>query len=98
MARRRWGQEGNGRKSGGGGRTKARGIRRRDPPSTGPGALPLAIILGFSILVTSNFIPTIYFGLLTVVVMFVALLCALLLLPILIIRFKPLSNKNKNNF
>ncbi len=58
----------------------------------------LAIILGFSILVTSNFIPTIYFGLLTVVVMFIALLCALLLLPILIIRFKPFDNKNKNNF
>ena len=53
----------------------------------------LAIILGFSILVTSNFIPTIYFGLLTVVVMFIALLCALLLLPILIIRFKPLDIK-----
>ena len=53
----------------------------------------LAIILGFSILVTSNFIPTIYFGLLTVVVMFIALLCALLLLPILIIRFKPLKVK-----
>ncbi len=51
----------------------------------------LAIILGFSILVTSNFIPTIYFGLLTVVVMFIALLCALLLLPILIIRFKPIN-------
>ncbi len=50
----------------------------------------LAIILGFIILVTSNFIPTIYFGLLTVVVMFIALLCALLLLPMLIIRFKPL--------
>jgi len=53
----------------------------------------LAIILGFSILVTSNFIPTIYFGLLTVVVMFIALLCALLLLPILIIRFRPLNIK-----
>ena len=53
----------------------------------------LAIILGFSILITSNFIPTIYFGLLTVVVMLIALLCALLLLPILIIRFKPLKVK-----
>jgi predicted RND superfamily exporter protein len=50
----------------------------------------LAIVLGFSILVTSNFIPTIYFGLLTVIVMFIALLCALLLLPMLIIKFKPL--------
>ncbi len=51
----------------------------------------IAIIIGFSILVTSNFIPTIYFGLLTVVAMFFALLCALILLPILIIRFKPFS-------
>jgi len=51
----------------------------------------LAIIIGFSILVTSNFIPTIYFGLLTVVVMFFALLCALILLPILLIKFKPFS-------
>jgi predicted RND superfamily exporter protein len=49
----------------------------------------IAIIIGFSILITSNFIPTIYFGLLTVVVMFFALLCALILLPILLIRFKP---------
>ncbi len=50
----------------------------------------IAIIIGFSILITSNFIPTIYFGLLTVVVMTVALLCALILLPILLIKFKPL--------
>ncbi|NPA74410.1 MAG: MMPL family transporter [Epsilonproteobacteria bacterium] len=49
----------------------------------------LAIIIGFSILITSNFIPTIYFGLLTVVVMFFALLSSLILLPILLIRFKP---------
>ena len=51
----------------------------------------LAIILGFSILTTSNFIPTIYFGLLTVVVMLVALLSALLLLPILIIKSRSFS-------
>ncbi len=55
----------------------------------------LAIVLGFSILVTSNFIPTIYFGLLTVAVMFIALLCALLLLPMLIIKFKPLCTNSK---
>ncbi|WP_331775488.1 efflux RND transporter permease subunit [Sulfurospirillum sp. 1612] len=48
----------------------------------------LAIILGFSILVFSNFIPTIYFGLLTILVMFSALLSALLLLPKLLIKFK----------
>lgn len=47
-----------------------------------------AIILGFSILVFSNFIPTIYFGLLTVLVMFMALLGAMLLLPRLFILFK----------
>jgi len=56
-----------------------------------------AIIIGFSILTTSNFIPTIYFGLLTVVVMFLALLCNLILLPILLIRFEPLSNFHKNS-
>lgn len=49
----------------------------------------LAIILGFSILVVSNFIPTIYFGLLTVIVMFIVLLADLLLLPKLLLAFKP---------
>ncbi len=48
----------------------------------------LAIILGFSILVFSNFIPTIYFGLLTILVMFTALLSALLLLPKLLIKYR----------
>ncbi len=47
-----------------------------------------AIILGFSILVFSNFIPTIYFGLLTILVMTFALLSALLLLPKMLIMFK----------
>jgi predicted RND superfamily exporter protein len=49
----------------------------------------LVIILGFSILVLSNLIPTIYFGLLTVVVMLTLLASALLLLPKLMIIFKP---------
>jgi hypothetical protein len=48
-----------------------------------------AIILGFSILVISNFIPTVYFGLLTVLVMAMVLLGALLLLPRLLIVFRP---------
>ena len=49
----------------------------------------LVIILGFSILVLSNLIPTIYFGLLTVVTMFTVLIADLLLLPKLILMFKP---------
>lgn len=51
----------------------------------------LAIMMGFLILVVSNFIPTIYFGLLTVLVMFISLLAALLLLPRLLILFKPFT-------
>ena len=47
------------------------------------------IIIGFSILVLSNFIPTIYFGLLTAFAMFIALLAALTLLPKLILIFRP---------
>ena len=49
----------------------------------------ITIIIGFSILVMSNFIPTIYFGLLTALAMFIALLAALTLLPKLILMFRP---------
>lgn len=49
----------------------------------------LTIIVGFSILVLSNFIPTIYFGLLTALAMFIALLAALTLLPRLILWWRP---------
>ncbi|MCK5667843.1 MAG: MMPL family transporter, partial [Gammaproteobacteria bacterium] len=49
----------------------------------------ITIIVGFSILVLSNFIPTIYFGLLTAFAMLVALLAALTLLPKLILLWKP---------
>ena len=49
----------------------------------------LTIIAGFSILVLSYFIPTILFGLLTGLAMFIALITALTLLPRLIIVFKP---------
>ena len=49
----------------------------------------LTIIAGFSILVFSNFIPTILFGLLTGLAMFIAIVTALTLLPLLIIVFKP---------
>ena len=47
------------------------------------------IIFGFSILVLSNFMPTIYFGLLTGFAMAIALLAALTLLPKLILLTKP---------
>ena len=53
----------------------------------------ITIIFGFSILVLSNFIPTIIFGLLTGLAMFIALLAVLTLLPKLIISFKPFGNK-----
>ncbi len=57
----------------------------------------LVVIVGFSILVLSNLIPTIYFGLLTVIVMATILLSALFLLPRLLIMFKPYkTNKSLN--
>ncbi len=49
----------------------------------------LTIIIGFSILVLSNFIPSIYFGLLTGLAMLIALIAALTLLPQLIVFIKP---------
>ena len=49
----------------------------------------ITIIFGFSILVFSNFIPTILFGVLTALAMFVALLAVLTLLPKLIVLWKP---------
>ena len=47
------------------------------------------IIFGFSILVLSNFLPTIYFGVLTGLAMLVALLASLTLLPKLILMVRP---------
>ena len=52
----------------------------------------ITITLGFSILVLSNFIPSIYFGLLTGFSMVVALIANLTLLPLLLMQFKPLKN------
>lgn len=51
----------------------------------------IIIIIGFSILALSNFNPSIYFGLLTGAAMFAALIGALMLLPQLLITFKPLG-------
>jgi predicted RND superfamily exporter protein len=47
------------------------------------------IIFGFSVLVLSNFFPTIYFGALTGLAMLIALLAALTLLPRLILITRP---------
>ena len=48
----------------------------------------VTVVLGFSILVLSNFIPTIHFGLLSGLAMMTALLANLVLLPILIATFR----------
>ncbi len=49
----------------------------------------ITIIVGFSILALSKFIPSIYFGLLTSLAMFTAILASLTLLPKLILLAKP---------
>ena len=49
----------------------------------------VAIVFGFAILGLSNFIPTIYFGLLVGTAMLVALIGNLLLLPAIILKAKP---------
>ena len=51
----------------------------------------ITITLGFSILALSNFIPSIYFGLLTGLSMLIALVANLTLLPLLIVRLTPLG-------
>jgi predicted RND superfamily exporter protein len=49
----------------------------------------VTVIIGFSILALSSFIPTIYFGLLTGLAMTVALIANLTLLPTLLVTLKP---------
>ncbi len=49
----------------------------------------VVVTLGFSILVLSNFIPTIYFGLFTGIAMILALAANLTLLPLLLMALKP---------
>lgn len=53
----------------------------------------IVIIFGFFILVFSNFVPTVYFGLLLCLSMFVALLADLTLLPALLYILKPLGRE-----
>lgn len=62
----------------------------------------LTIIVGFSILALSNFIPTIYFGVFTAMAMAIAVLGALTLLPRLILMARPFGpdqgdNRGKGN-
>jgi uncharacterized protein len=53
----------------------------------------ITIIFGFSILVLSNFIPTIYFGVFTGIAMLLAMISVLTLLPKLILVAKPFGNE-----
>ena len=53
----------------------------------------ITIVFGFSILVFSNFIPTIYFGIFTGIAMLLAMISVLTLLPSLILITKPFENK-----
>ena len=49
----------------------------------------ITIVFGFSILVLSKFIPTIYFGVFTGIAMLLAMISVLTLLPTLILMIKP---------
>jgi len=51
----------------------------------------IVIAAGFSILSLSNFVPTIYFGVLTAFAMLFAMVANLTLLPVLLMLFKPLG-------
>jgi len=53
----------------------------------------ITIVFGFSILVLSNFIPTIYFGVFTGIAMLLAMVSVLTLLPKLILIVKPFGNE-----
>ena len=53
----------------------------------------ITIVFGFSILVLSNFIPTIYFGVFTGLAMLLAMTSVLTLLPSLILILKPFEYK-----
>ncbi len=57
----------------------------------------ITIVFGFSILVLSNFIPTIYFGVFTGIAMLLAMISVLTLLPKLILTYKPFGKEINNN-
>tara|TARA_B100001057_G_scaffold106797_1_gene104442 strand:- start:775 stop:3252 length:2478 start_codon:yes stop_codon:yes gene_type:complete len=53
----------------------------------------ITIVFGFSILILSNFIPTIYFGVFTGIAMLLAMISVLTLLPKLILTLKPFGDE-----
>jgi hypothetical protein len=57
----------------------------------------VTLVIGFSILSLSNFIPTVYFGLLTVLAITTALLASLTLLPQLLVVIKPYGKERLPN-
>lgn len=58
----------------------------------------LTVTVGFSILVLSNFIPTILFGVLTAFAMIIALLAALTLMPKLILAWRPFDAPREEDY
>ena len=56
----------------------------------------ITIVFGFSILILSNFIPTIYFGVFTGLAMLLAMLSVLTLLPKLILVLRPFGKEINN--
>ena len=53
----------------------------------------ITIVFGFSILILSKFIPTIYFGVFTGIAMLLAMISVLTLLPKLILTYKPFGEE-----
>ncbi len=56
----------------------------------------ITIVFGFSILILSNFIPTIYFGVFTGIAMLLAMISVLTLLPKLILIYKPFGEESNS--
>ena len=57
----------------------------------------ITIVFGFSILILSNFIPTIYFGVFTGIAMLLAMISVLTLLPKLLLIYKPFGEEIDNH-
>ncbi len=53
----------------------------------------VTITIGFSILILSKFVPTIYFGILTAFAMLIALLANFTVLPVLLVKLRPYGKK-----
>ena len=60
---------------------------------TGGTLANLLALNGFSILILSNFIPTIYFGVFTGIAMLLAMISVLTLLPKLLLIYKPFNKE-----